>query len=247
MKKIALLIAVFSLSVFGTRSLMADAIVAAPFVPIESRTLARCEATAEKITTTGNFRYSSPGWKRIFVRAGNFSIEMPYAEEWTDSTGKILLPYTPVAKTALARLASPNTQYLSRLIAGSMGESAVKKDTAKITGITFGANALPGLCHASISAPFEQEASQFRKYAVWWQNGTLKEVAPLMLNYPVISLKVGKYDAVIVRQESLVGECGEPEEYLYVQRGKRLFGIHSLCRPIGIDHLRIANSIQEGK
>ncbi len=199
--------------------------------PSQENLPAMCASLSQELREFGHFD-AKPTWKRVKIAAGKFSLELPHADAWSDG----VKPYKPY--TSFDR--------------GDQFALTVDGITATPTenGIHFGRLWVDDLCSRSdLRTERLSVAGNIREYVVSWERGDLKKqgIRWQDASYPVIPFKIGISNALLARAKDVIGLCGEPQEVLLVQRGKRIYTISSTCRPITINHFRIANSIQETK
>lgn len=185
--------------------------------------IAACQQQLDQ--TRQDVAMSAPAsWQRVHIKNGAFSLVLPYSSQWT-AGGKTVLPYTPI-------------------------ESVASKGFTPPKGIHFGRYRLDDITCDEASGPLVLNSkSAMREYVVDWAPETSKRKTTSSSTDLRIPIKIGSYQGSILRADggemmaALMGKSCQVNEVLELSVKHTLIHISSPCRPIGIDHFRIASSI----
>lgn len=189
--------------------------------------IAACQQQLDQ--TRQDVAMSAPAsWQRVHIKDGAFSLILPYSSQWT-AGGKAVLPYTPIDATSNGSFTPPK-------------------------GIHFGRYRLDDITCDETSGPLVLNSkSAMREYVVDWAPEKAKRKTASSPNDLRIPIKIGAYQGSILRVDggemmaALMGKSCQVTETLELSVKHTLIHISSPCRPIGVDHFRIASSILSDK
>lgn len=186
---------------------------------------ANCEEAINSLEAEGHFNLPA-SWKRINVTAGRFSVEMPHNNGWMYQS-RALLPYTP---------------YTSGIRISPLTNASLTQGGA----IHFGTYNFD-LCDEQMPATSSETLRTTREYILTWESNTIRSILrrTTFAETP-LSFKLGNDQIVIAKELNPRNSCpvDAPQEILYIQKGNRVYGIGTLCKPIGSNHFRIAASLR---